>query len=79
MKSKLLKFLNPVLFIVFLIQFVSISLMKMEEFGLLSSPLWVFDVHNINGAVFSGLVILHIILNWGWIKSTILGIKPKGK
>jgi hypothetical protein len=79
MKSKYLKFLNPVLFLSILIQLVTISIFKMEDFGWISAPSWIFDMHTINGTVFSILVIAHIILNWGWIKSTILGIKPKTK
>ncbi|NPV00248.1 MAG: hypothetical protein HPY53_02590 [Brevinematales bacterium] len=79
MKSKYLKYLNPVLFLAILIQLITISIFKMQDFGWVSAPSWISDVHDINGTVFAGLAIAHIILNWGWIKSTILGIKPKAK
>lgn len=64
-KPSMLKFVNPILAILFITQAVS---------GLAHSQLShdAFEaVHGFGGKVFIALVIVHIWLNFGWIKNTL--------
>lgn len=72
-KLKLLKIINPLLLISFFLQ-VSTSLMM---FFRIRTPytLMVFNVHTYNGLVMISLAVLHIYLNWGWIKSNFFKTK----
>jgi len=67
-KTKLLKMVNPVLFISAVIQIITSILIFS---GLLRSK-EVAELHEYNGIVFIVLVLIHIYLNWGWVKSQIL-------
>lgn len=62
-KQKLLKIVNPLLSVSFVIQVVSIVLYKFEVDTTM--------IHEVNGYVFIALVVCHIYLNWGWIKANI--------
>jgi hypothetical protein len=65
-KPVMLKFVNPIMAILFISQSVS---------GLAHSQLSdeTFEaVHGFGGKVFIALVIVHIWLNFGWIKNTLL-------
>ncbi len=64
-KAKLLKVLNPILFILLAVQLVSILLIKITP-----QLSFIYILHNWNGAVISLTIIIHLILNFGWIKST---------
>jgi hypothetical protein len=55
-KIKLLKIVNPVLGISFLLQVISVVA------GL-------HTLHKINGMVFIIIAIVHVLLNWGWFKA----------
>lgn len=63
MKNTLLKIVNPVLGVLFINQVLM---------GLLNDfiPRKVFEVlHGGGGIFFAGVAMLHIILNWAWIKA----------
>jgi hypothetical protein len=66
-KMKLLKKLNPVLGISFLLQAISVVFMVLEM-----APGWLYKVHAINGMIFILIVLVHITLNWSWIKVNFL-------
>jgi uncharacterized membrane protein len=64
-KTTLLKVVNPLLFFVFIVQAFTGILMFLEKDTELCS-----EIHEYNGLVMIGLIIIHITLNWGWIKAT---------
>lgn len=65
-KTKLLKFVNPVLFVSAAIQIITGVLIALHLTGGGSEA--VFEIHEHNGFIFAGLVIIHIYLNWEWVK-----------
>ena len=70
-KIKALKIVNSALAIVFLILVLTALFFQ-------SIPYSIYRViHPYTGYVFTGLVILHIILNFGWIKNNVLKKKNK--
>ena len=75
MNNKLLKVLNPLLFIAFIAVVVAVALYKLP--GELQGTEQMGELHELAGIAFFALAFLHIILNWKWIKSQIFGIKPK--
>ncbi len=66
-KIKLLKLVNPVLGISFLLQAISAVTMVLGK-----APRWLYKLHIINGLIFIIIAIVHVTLNWGWIKANIL-------
>lgn len=73
MKNQVLKILNPALGVLFLNQVIM---------GLLNDvlPHKVFEVmHGGGGMVFAVLVVLHLMLNWGWVKANFLQKPPQTK
>lgn len=73
MNNKILKILNPILLIAFLV--VSVSMIIYRIPGALQGDEIVGKIHALSGTLFILLAILHISLNWKWIKTQILGIK----
>jgi CYTH domain-containing protein len=67
-KMGLLKVINPVLFPAFLLQVVT-SLIMFFRIKIPHAPV-VFEIHEYNGLFIIGLIIAHIVLNWGWVKAT---------
>ncbi|MFA5098515.1 MAG: hypothetical protein WC490_07865 [Candidatus Margulisiibacteriota bacterium] len=66
-----LKYLNPVLFLLALIQIVSVAL-------LISAPSFgVLGIHKLNGLLLLTVIAIHFSLNWPWIKATYLSGKKK--
>jgi hypothetical protein len=82
-KAKMLKVLNPVLFISILTQATSIFLKNISGIFIkdisrqmdLKGTLDI--IHTYNGYIFIGLLTIHIFLNWNWIKANIFKIKKK--
>ena len=70
MKQTLLKIVNPILLLSIATQIVTVVLIKLVEFGVADVGVWVFEAHSINGLVFFGLFLIHIVLNWNWIVNT---------
>ena len=64
--NKSLKFLNPLLFLLALIQVISVALLvTMPSHKILA-------VHKLNGFLLIAVVVVHFCLNWQWVKSTYL-------
>ena len=59
-KITLLKISTPILALLFVIQIVSGFLINSETF---------FSIHKWGGRIFVLFVILHVVLNWNWIKA----------
>ena len=76
---KFLKVLNPILVIDFLVVIIAVSIYKYPLFPSLQGSEMIYKIHEIAGIIFFLLGILHLILNWNWVKSQIFGIKPKSK
>ena len=68
-KAKLLKIVNPILFVIFAIQ----TLTALGMFFDLNYPntQLLFDVHKYNGLLLIILIVFHIFLNWNWIKANV--------
>ncbi len=75
MNNKLLKILNPLLFLALLTVVVAVALYKLPN--QFRGTELMEEIHTLAGLVFFALGFLHIILNWKWIKSQVFGIKPK--
>lgn len=69
-KNDILKIVNPFLFLSALFQVITII-----DLNFFSASL--FGYHKINGYILGGLVLLHIILNWGWIANSYFKFKKK--
>jgi hypothetical protein len=74
-KAKMLKVLNPILFLCILIQGLSVLIKSVTGYNNYTDIL--INVHTYNGYVFFGLLLFHLYLNWTWIKTNILRIKKK--
>lgn len=73
MKNQILKILNPALVVLFINQVL---------LGLLNDilPHKLFEVlHGGGGMVFAVLVLLHLMLNWGWVKANFFQKPPETK
>ncbi len=79
MNLKLLKILNPLLFIAFLTALSAVIIYKYALIPILHESYTVYLIHETAGIIFFLLAILHLILNWNWVKSQIFGIRPKAK
>ena len=78
MNNKILKILNPLLFLAFVVTIVAMILYKVPGRFQYDAD-GVGKIHEIAGIVFFILALCHIYLNWQWIKSQIFGIKPNKK
>lgn len=76
---KLLKVLNPVLAVVFITTAIAIILLKYPVIPALQGNETIYKIHEIAGKVFIILAVLHLTLNWNWVKSQVFGIKPVKK
>ena len=65
-KIKLQKIINSLLFIVFAVQVIT-SLFLLFNRGTEA----IAEVHKYNGVLFIALAVIHIMLNWGWVRSVI--------
>lgn len=70
-KNAILKYLNPLLGILFLIQAGSGLILKLAPNNL------AHEVHELFGPIFVIVVLLHLILNYSWVKATYLKKKKK--
>ena len=69
-KFKLLKISNLVLFISAGIQVLTGVVLFFDLFVMRSKLFMaIVQIHKYNGLIFTALVILHLALNWGWIRS----------
>jgi hypothetical protein len=63
-KQKALRILNPLLGVLLVAQISAPLLGQVIEM-----PPYQYQVHTWNGVLIGVLIVLHIILNWPWIKS----------
>lgn len=63
-RSTALKIISPVIAVMLVIQVFS----GLFSDSLSSSAFEIF--HEINGLTLAGLIVLHVVLNWNWIKSS---------
>lgn len=73
-KVKLLKIINPILILSALIQLLG-GLFMIFSFIV---P-FLGEIHEINGLVLSGIIVIHFILNWTWVKNTFFARKSTVK
>ncbi|HRY84368.1 MAG TPA: DUF4405 domain-containing protein [Candidatus Cloacimonadota bacterium] len=71
MKIKALKIVNPILALVFILIIVSLVWLKINGSETAA------EMHELCGQIFGILAIVHIYLNWAWIKLNIFKIKNK--
>jgi len=69
-KALVLRIVNIVLFISFIIQGVTGIIMFLE----LNFPhvKLVYEAHEYNGILLVIVVVMHVALNWGWVRANIL-------
>ena len=71
MRNPLLKIVNPLLLILILFQLVTALLRG-------SIPVFFHNWHPVAGYVLVGLAMIHLVLNWGWVRG-VYGAAPSGK
>jgi hypothetical protein len=72
-KVKWLKVLNPILFISLVVQIVTSIMIVMRLF--MSKINAILEIHENNGIFLIVLIVGHLFLNWGWVKSTFFSKK----
>ncbi|MDI3504276.1 MAG: hypothetical protein PWP64_1212 [Candidatus Cloacimonadota bacterium] len=72
-KNKTLRIIVPLMFIAILINQIAIYLY--EIFGKSQNNETLTEIHAFAGLCFIILAIIHLILNWSWVKSQVFGIK----
>lgn len=77
MHNKILKVINPLLFLAFLGTLIAMILYKVP--GKLQFSEFALEMHTYCGVAMFVLAGIHIYLNWGWIRMNILGKKPSRK
>lgn len=65
-KARLLKWVNPILFISAVIQIVTILVFLFNLFP--AKKHFFFELHEHNGIIFVILIFIHLYLNWAWVK-----------
>ena len=65
-RTTLLKILNPILGVLL------VSQMATGLFGESLARAAIFEFHEACGIAFAVLAVLHLILNWAWVKATFL-------
>jgi len=72
-----LKILNPILALFFFVTIKTVLLYKFSPIETLQGSEMLYKIHEIAGIIFFLLAILHLFLNWNWVKTQIFGIKPQ--
>ncbi|MEK6795101.1 MAG: DUF4405 domain-containing protein [Spirochaetota bacterium] len=70
MKALMLRIVNLLLFFTLIVQLSTVLLFKV--FTLYQT---VSEIHEIAGYVMGGLLLLHIVLNWPWIRAQLMRSK----
>jgi hypothetical protein len=70
-KQTALKILNPILFLLFMVQASSAIGVKLGSYALFRLA------HKPVGFALIAIGLAHLILNWSWVKTALFGIKPK--
>ena len=71
MKNNLLKIINPLLAVLLLNQVAAAML-----HGVISKDAFEF-LHEGGGVVLTIVAVIHVFLNWNWVKANLLPKKPK--
>lgn len=75
-RVQVLRLINPILALSFLLAIVGMVLYKYGPEALQGSEL-ALELHEIGGLVMIIIGILHLILNWGWVKNSYFKKKIK--
>lgn len=75
MNNKILKIINPILFILFMGTVLAVILYKVP--GKLQYSELLGELHMWFGTAFIILALFHVYLNWSWIKLNIFKIKKR--
>ncbi|PKN72248.1 MAG: hypothetical protein CVU50_08160 [Candidatus Cloacimonetes bacterium HGW-Cloacimonetes-3] len=78
MKNTILKFINPILAIMFVLTFVFVALYKFGPLAWRGSES-LGELHEFSGALFVFVALIHVYYNWSWIRLNIFGKKAKHK
>ncbi len=76
MKNTALKFINPILATLFLLTIIVAGLYKFGPAAWRGTETLAV-MHQLSGILFFFVALIHIYLNWAWIKTNIFGIKKK--
>ena len=68
-KAAALKVLNPVLGVLMVFQILGMPLKELLPVDIML----VYKLHALNGFFIGFLIILHVVLNWSWVRSTYFG------
>ncbi|MCX5714011.1 MAG: hypothetical protein NT033_04205 [Candidatus Omnitrophica bacterium] len=73
-KTKLFKIATTLLAISFLAQVVTVvGMVFLKDLSMRLGVLgMLFEIHEYNGYLFVALVLVHLFLNWGWIRANII-------
>ena len=64
-----MKILNPVLILSAFVQIASTVIRAIHYTELMN------NIHQVNGWILIGIILLHLILNWNWVKSVLFARK----
>lgn len=78
MKNNALKFINPILALLFVLTIIFVVLYKFGPMAWRGSES-LGELHEFCGALFFFVALIHIYFNWAWIRVNILGKKPHPK
>jgi cytochrome b subunit of formate dehydrogenase len=78
-KARMLKILNPIMAIVFIAVIKAMFLYKFSPIVSMRGSELLAKIHTTAGVILFFLVVFHIYLNWNWVMTQLLGIKPKAK
>ncbi len=67
-KQKALKIVNPILFVSAIIQISTGIILAFHLFKKIMG--FIGEVHEYNGFLLSLLILIHLYLNWSWVKAT---------
>ncbi|HOZ01396.1 MAG TPA: DUF4405 domain-containing protein [Candidatus Syntrophosphaera sp.] len=71
MKNNALKFINPILLLLFLIAVIAMAIYKIDQ-----GDAWA-EIHEFAGILFFCVGLIHLYYNWGWVRTNIFKQKKK--
>lgn len=69
-----LRTLNPWLFLIALVQPLTGVIFILAPSRFLGAGGWLYYLHRFNGLLLAALIIVHVVLNWGWVKANIFKV-----
>lgn len=73
-RFRVLRTLNPLLFVIAIVQPLTGVIFILSPIRFLAERGWLFLLHRINGLLLAVLIVVHVVLNWGWVKANIFKI-----